>query len=257
VPDLGVLFEDGDDHQTFQVFPPLPSTENEIQSALNAIKEKHPLTKPEPLRPQTGPNVSDYLYEHLAETLRNAAMAMRGLEGDYDERLKKWYQRYEDYLRKAVALKDKERRTITLKLIMVNRGSCPGEDIHLMLHFPDGLELYDENDLSEMPEEPAPPSPGYSPAFAAIPSSLLYPSMPNVPLPPDPHAPKIRKTNSYDVTFHVDRLKHDFLYRCRPLYIAFDSFATAQSFSFTYNIHAANAPTPQNGTLHVIVETQS
>ena len=58
------------------------------------------------------------------------------------------------------------------------------------------------------------------------------------------------------MTFHRDRLKHDFLYRCRPLYVAFDSFETAQSFSFTYNIHAANAPLPQSGALHVIIEKQ-
>src|SRR5262249_36143700 len=79
VPDLAVLFEDGDDHQKFQILAPLPNTEIEIQSALNAIKQKHPLTKPEPPPPQMGPNISDYLTEHLAETLRNAAMAMRGL----------------------------------------------------------------------------------------------------------------------------------------------------------------------------------
>ncbi len=237
-PDLGALFEDGEDHKKFEILQPLPNTESEIQSALKAIKEKHPLTTPEPPPPQTGPNISDVLSEHLVETFRSVTAAMQGFQGDYDTRLKNWYQRYEDYLRETAALKNRERRTILLKVIMVNRGSCPAEDIHLMFHFPEGFELYDEDSLPEPPEEPAPPTPLYSPAMLALPNSLLYAQMPNVPLPPDPHAPKIRKTHSYDVTFH------------------FDSFETAQSFSFTYNIHAANAPLPQSGALHVIIEKQ-
>jgi PIN domain len=257
VPDLTVLFDDGEDHKKFQIFPPLPNVESEIESSLRAIKEKHPLTKPEPQPQQTGLPISDVLSQQLAETVRSITAAAHGFQEDYDARLKRWYGRYEDYLRETAALKDRERRTINLNLMLVNRGSCPAEDIHMMFHFPDGFEIYDEESQPDLPEEPTPPSPGYAFPVLSIPASLIRPQIPRLPQPENPHAPKIRKTNSYDVTFHCNRLKHDFLYRCRPLYLAFDSFDAAQSFSFTYSIHAANTPLPQNGALHVILEKQT
>ncbi len=73
----------------------------------------------------------------------------------------------------------------------------------------------------------------------------------------NPHAPKIRKTKSYDVTFRCNHLKHGFLYRCRPLYLAFESFDAAESFSFPYSLHAANFPSPQDGVLHMVLEKQT
>jgi hypothetical protein len=126
-------------------------------------------------------------------------------------------------------------------LILVNNGSCPGEDIDMLFHVPDGFNVYDEEGQAEPPEEPAPPSPGYASPLFSISDSLLRPHMPQLPQPENPHLPKIRKTNSYEVAFHCNRLKHGFLYRCRALYLAFDSFDAAKSLSFTYNIHAANA----------------
>jgi hypothetical protein len=256
VPDLAALFDDGEGHKKFQIFASPPNVESEIESSLKGIKEKHPLSKPEPQPKQTGPDISDVLSEHLAETFKNIAAAMQGFQGGYDSRLKQWYRRYEDYLRETAALRDRGRRTIMLKLILVNKGSCPAEDIDLMFHFPDGFDVYDEESQPEPPEEPAPPSAGYASPLLSIPASFIRPQMPQLPQLENPHAPKIRKTNSYDVTFHCNRLKHNFLYRCRLLYLAFDSFDAAQSFSFTYNIHAANAPLPQDGALHVILEKQ-
>jgi len=37
-PDLGALFEDGEDHKKFEILQPLPNTESEIQSALKRLK---------------------------------------------------------------------------------------------------------------------------------------------------------------------------------------------------------------------------
>jgi hypothetical protein len=256
VPDLAVLFDDGEDHKKFQIFAPLPNVEREIESALKTHKEKHPLTKSESQPKPTGPGISDAFSEHLAESLKDITAAMQVFQGDYDSRLKQWYQRYEEYLRETARFKDRERRTIMVKLILVNNGSCPGEDIDMLFHFPDGFNVYDEEGQSEPPEEPAPPSTGYASPLFSISDSLLRPHMPQLPQPENPHLPKIRKTNSYEVAFHCNRLKHGFLYRCRALYLAFDSFEAAKSFSFTYNIHAANTPLPQDGTLHVILEKQ-
>lgn len=253
VPDLAAHFDDGKDYKKFQIFSPLPNTEQEIATSLKAIKEKYPLSQPEPKLRSPGLDMSNLISEHIAESIKSVAASMQGFES-YDTRLKGWYQHYEDYLRENAALKDRERRTIVLNLILSNQGTCPAEDIHLTFHFPDGFDVYDEDGQPEPPEEPHPPSSGYT-------SALLFPSIirAEMPLPKfdNPHAPKIRKTNSYDVTFHRDRLKHDFEYPCRPLYLAFYSFEGAQSFSFSYSIHAGNAPSSEEGELHVIIDKQT
>lgn len=252
VPDLAAHFGDGKDYRKFPIFPPLPNTEQEIATGLKAIKEKYPLSQPEAKLHPSGLDMSNVFSEQVMESIKNAA-SMQGFES-YDTRLKRWYQRYESYLREDAAFKDRERRTITLNLILTNHGTCPAEDIHLTFHFPDGFDVYDEESQPEPPKEPAPPSSGYA-------SASLFPSIirAEMPLPrfDNPHAPKIRKTNSYEVTFHRDRLKHDFEYPCRPLYLAFESFEAAQSFSFSYSIHAGNAPLSQEGKLHVIIDKQT
>ncbi len=253
VPDLAAHFDDGKDYRTFQIFLQLPNTEQEIATSLKAIKEKYPLSQPEPQLHPPGLEMSNVFSEQIMESIKNVAASMQGFES-YDTRLKRWYQRYESYLREDAAFKDRERRTITLNLTLTNHGTCPAEDIHLRFHFPDGFDVYDEESQPEPPEEPDLPSSSYA-------SGLLIPSIirAEMPLPKfdNPNAPKIRKTNSYDVTFHRDRLKHDFVYRCRPLYLGFDSFAGAQSFSFSYNIHAGNAPLSQEGELHVIIDKRT
>src|SRR5690606_14834536 len=45
-----------------------------------------------------------------------------------------------------------------LNLFVRNEGGAPAEDVDLLIHFPDGFELYTEDDLPEEPEAPRPPS---------------------------------------------------------------------------------------------------
>ena len=81
--------------------------------------------------------------------------------------------------------------------------------------------------------------------------SIIHPrdiSLPNV------SPPTIRRTDSYEVNFHVARIKHKTHESCPTLYAIFDSFDSARSFHTDYRILAANVPQEITGQLHVIIQ---
>jgi hypothetical protein len=250
VPDLVLVFDNGKDHKTFEIHSPDPNNEAGINAAMRAVKEKYPLTRPEPPAPTSTEEFSARLNEHIAEAFKDLTASMQLLQGDYDLRLKRWYGVYEKYLREVAEFEALQLRTIQLNLILVNRGTCPAEDVDINLHFPDGFIMYNEDERPECPDEPSPPShTAFDPGLA-----FIRPSLSNLMAPelPNSHMPKIRRTNSYDVTIPCGRLKHEYVYNCEPLYLAFDSFEGAKPFSFAYNLHAANAPVSEKGELHIV-----
>jgi len=78
-------------------------------------------------------------------------------------------------------------------------------------------------------------------------------SKPILPLP-NVSTLNIKPMNSYNVDFHIQRIKHKLQESAEPLYIVFDSFESAQSFQIDYRILAANVPNEVVGKLHVIIE---
>jgi hypothetical protein len=128
----------------------------------------------------------------------------------------------EKYLRDAAGFKTLPTRTITLDLILHN-SPVPSKEISLM------------------------------PSFARL-SGLSLPDIARMPSLPDPTLPKIRKTNSYEVTFQFEKLQHGFIRRFRSLYVLFDSVATAASFSIDYTIHAGNMIDKCTGQLGVVID---
>jgi hypothetical protein len=171
---------------------------------------------------------------------------------DYNARAKAYYRDYEKYLRDSVAFRTLASRTIQLELVLANTGTCPAEDTHVLLHFPDGFTLYDEDHPPREPKEPAAPSKEMN----LFPNVSLLSGFPDIriPQPRDPSLPRIRKTNSYDVTLESERLQHGFVWNFSPLYVSFDSWEAAKSFSIDYRIHAGNMIDERTGELGVIVE---
>ena len=127
-----------------------------------------------------------------------------------------------------------------------------------MLHFPDGFTLYDEKHPPKVPEEPAVPSKEMN----LFPQASLLSTMPyfpdiksRLPQPRDPSVPRIRKTNSYNVEFECDKLQHGFIWEFAPLFVTFDSWESAKSFSIDYVIRAGNMIDAEEGKLGVVVES--
>jgi hypothetical protein len=242
-PVLDLRFTNGNKYVAFQIARQNFDWEPQIRTALEAVKGKYPLVETK------APNHLDGQGAQLTAAMRIAAELARSgrLGGDCNTRVKNYYGEYEKYLRESFGFKELAARTIKLQLLLANRGTCPAEDIHILLHFPNGFTLYDEEKPLEEPKEPQVPSKevdwGLDPlAFAPIFHHNLSPAL------FDRSLPRIRKTNSYDVTFEYQKLQHTFVWTIAPLYVAFDSWESASSFSISYNVHAGNMITDLAGS---------
>jgi hypothetical protein len=258
-PALEVLFKSGQRHAQFQIQRPTNAasdTETTIQSRLSAAIAKCPLVE---LRSEHDPDVAAIKNSPFAEIAESIQKATAGLQAfgrqfyeDYNARAKAYYRDYEKYLRDSVAFQTLASRTVELNLILANSGTCPAEDIHLLLHFPDGFTLYDEDHPPKEPKEPSPPSKEMN----LFPSVSLLSSFPDIRMPQlrDPSLPRIRKTNSYEVTFETESLQHGFVWKLTPLYAVFDSWESTKSISIDYTIHAGNMIDDQTGELGVVIQ---
>lgn len=170
---------------------------------------------------------------------------------------------YERYLVKKWDHEDAARRSVSLSLSLFNTGTRPAEDIDIHLHIPDGPLVHDREPSSRTPGEPTPPkSPrntaqmmaeqmsggmgllgdvmsratGYSTASLGSLSSGLT----------------IKRTNSYEVTAHIDNLKHGYSVPISPVHLELEPHPS--SFTIHYSLHPANLPESVEGDLHVKVK---
>jgi hypothetical protein len=75
-------------------------------------------------------------------------------------------------------------------------------------------------------------------------------------LPQNVSSPNIKRVNSYDVHIHVQKIKHNLQEYFAPLFIVFDNFESANSFSIEYRILAANIPHEVTGRLHIVIKKE-
>lgn len=261
-PKLSVIFEDEHQHTVLALGPhvvPDPDIEDE---ALRELREQHPKLTP----PQS--NESEDL-----TTPRSAASLMRrfnlsNLIGPediekYNVRLEKFYEEYSRYLQKDLQHREIKSRSGKIQLWLLNSGTAPAEDIDVFLHFPDGFQLAPR--FRDAPKPPSPPDKpltelekrmrsvgmGFDPTLFTPPHSF-----PDLRPSPEPNVstPRIKRTNSYDVSYEVRYVKHGIRILLSELFIIFDSIESAHSFQIPYEILAANVPQKVAGELHVVVK---
>jgi PIN domain len=258
-PVLDVLFKGGERRAGFRIHRPsdaAPNSEATIQSKLSAAIAKCPLVELRSQQDSAAAEVKNSPFAEIAESIQKVTVGFqafgRQFYEDYNGRARVYYRDYEKYLRDSIAFQTLESRTIELNLILANTGTCPAEDIHVLLHFPEGFTLHDEEHPPTEPKEPAPPSKEMN----FFPNVSLLSSFPDIRMPQfrDPSLPRIRKTNSYEVTFETDKLQHGFIWTLTRLYAAFDSWESAKSFGIDYSIHAGNRIDEQTGELGVVIE---
>jgi hypothetical protein len=254
-PLLDMHFVGGSKHHNFYLSRPTATfdPEPEIQSKLAAAVGK---CQPVELKPKQVKSLTKTVDSPLvqsagfiAEALEGFAEFGRNFYEDYNVRVAEYRVAYEKYLRDTVAFATLPARTI---LIVENRGTCPAEDIHVLLHFPDGFTLHGDKDPPEKPREPVVPSKEINLGVSMF-RTPEFPDYRNLQHFYDPTQPTIRKTKSYEVTFESEELQHGLIWNLDPLYIVFDSFESATSFSFGYSIHAGNMIDEETGMLAVVI----
>lgn len=253
-PVLDMQFRNRHNYSLFQLVRPSDSSdpEPEIQSKLAAAKEKCQPVELRPKREKGALSTANNPFAQIVEVVESMQDYGREFYENYNIRVGLYHRTYEQFLRDTFAFKTLGSRTVELNLIVGNAGTCPAEDVHVILHFPDGFLLYDDEDPPKQPKEPAVPSKEIN--LMQRVEMPYFRDIHSLPQFPNPNLPNIRKTNSYDVTFDHKRLQHRFIWKLAPLYVAFDSWESANSFSIDYTIHAGNMIQEQRGELNVIIE---
>lgn len=258
IPDLKLLFSQPSEqtkHIKLQLEKKPLLTEEELVRKMNDARAPYP----KKARP------AGYSAFHI-----NMSMPTTQDIDRYNDRLDGYFANYERYLRETNEAIDTQARMFSFQVILLNNGSCPAEDIDIRLHLPDGLQVYEDADTPcKFPSEPKPPlgpmtlfeetmknhaftlNNILSPNFAAINAFNAVTAG-----PAKISGPKIRRTNSFEVTYHVLELKHRCVADFDPLFAVFDSWETAKPLSLKYEILAGNVPEPVNGQLHIVIEVK-
>lgn len=251
IPKLEIHFAGKTQHIRFVLVGPKQQDSNFITDNLTELRRKYP--------PLQSPSAKLTPVEQAMLGAYQLGMIPEEEYTRYNQELAAFFERYECYLRDLHREDEMMARTFSLNMELVNTGTCPAEDIDLHLHFPDGFQLFDEDDRPQRSDPPRPPdrprtmydrlgqrlSMSLPDSYGAL---TKFSSVGNV------SSPSIERTNSYDVRWHVRKLKHFLSEPLNPLYFTFDSFETAASFQVEYTLHMANAPKQVSGQLQVIIE---
>lgn len=248
-PKLRVAFQDSKEHVRIELSPPVALTEADIAERVDtaAIKECPPY------HPPVMPSIHD---------LRSVSLGMIGFVPSsdeikrYEKERKAFLEASRDYWTKWSDLENRRRLTAELKLFVVNDGTAPAEDILLLLHIPDGVDVVDkEPEALRKPLPPVGPRPFPEVLRMAMPAlSLPAAKIPAVGPPANVSRPLIRRTNSFTVSFQIGKLIQK---RREPLdvfYLIFDGFDTAHSFAIDYQFSSASVPDIVKGQANVVVE---
>jgi rRNA-processing protein FCF1 len=259
LPAVSLLFDTGE--QLLKGVLPTsekPNTKSSVASIMHVRTEYPKMEVPR----DDGSSNSDFGFFMKLNTIPSEEIVR------YNDQLDDFYAAHEEYVSTLERLRDLIGRTMRLNVMAVNAGTCPAQDVDVLMHFPDGFLLLTDKEMLKSPPKPKPPAkpqttaeravaafqtPAYVPSFSSVyaDSTLAM----RVPAPTNVSHPKIRRTNSYEVKVSIATLKHGFDEQLDALYLVFDSGESARSFTIDYLIHASNLPGPSKGQLHVIIDT--
>lgn len=262
-PKLRLAFVDGNSNFNLCFRGTSELSESDITSRMIEIKKKYPKMVEQTTKVDVAPT-----YPELKGLLFNAGLEFGKVTperiSEYNQSLDDFFTEYEQFLNELADFYAWERRTAALEIVLFNEGTCPADDIDIFLHFPDGFELFEEDQYLKTPEKPkAPRKPKSALEELRSPFSLssinnLY-AAPNINLmrhiaaPSNVSGPKIKRTNSYDVGVKIKRAKHGIREKLDVMYLTFESPSTTRGFTIDYAIHASNLPQHATGSLNVIV----
>lgn len=230
------------DHIVEEIYNKLKFTRNDITEAIELPNKK----------------LKDLSEDELASVTLNMKHNMERISEEeisrYERELDEYINEYRFYL-EEIANHDKICNLIfKLELIMVNNGNIPANDIDVFIHLPDGFTVYRDDSLPIVPNEPKQPVKPRS-----LSDKISQFTLPDVSLPtfigPKINlkmGPNIRKTNSYEVRYDREQLKHNMMTILKPIYISYSSFDEVKSFNIDYKILASNYPDKFESKLNII-----
>lgn len=229
----------------------------DVDQQLEQIRAKYP---PKGNLPHSASgSAEDQMTQHSASGVAGMLQVSESEYKRYNSAREKYFKQCKPYLMELRRFQLQCR--IKLNLVVLNDGGAPAEDVDVYMHFPDGFELYTENDLPVGPEAPYPPAAPLS-YIQQMPCQLRFnsdgafvqPHIQDFTIPGPPDHFSLKKTNSYEVRDEFDRIKHLQAGVIQPLVVVFDTYESAASFQITYRISAANLPEPVEGNVNMVVK---
>lgn len=175
---------------------------------------------------------------------------------NYNSDLDKYYDQIEEYHSSVYYRLSYEYECVEVKLKISNSGTAPANDVDVELYFPDGFTLHTKEDLPQIISKPTAP---YQPKTRHDIQyrSNFFPKVGTINILPKSginlNAPSIKKTNSYNVDFHLLKLKHNQSFEFETLYLKFENRSLAQNFSIKYRIMISNYPDVLKGSINVVM----
>jgi rRNA-processing protein FCF1 len=271
IPKVSLCFKDDAIHYQYKLKPILDTTEAFISLRMASIKEKYPplvwedpelaqakLAEELKSQPKGTPLEEAFKSNRLLSGLQmNNSVSKEQVE-NFNKDNNDFVEKYRQYLGKQFTLSVIKSLSLPIAIQMKNEGNVPALDIDIWLHFPDGFELYSVGDYPKKTKEPKPPyrpKHRYDTGLMIVPSiSSVYSSgtgsIPNINF----NQPTIRKTNSYEVDFHINSLKHFQSHDLERLIVVFPSYEKIKNFTIDYEIVIGNVPEPVVGKLSVKAE---
>jgi rRNA-processing protein FCF1 len=251
IPKPLVLFENEEDFIKIKVQRNELDKNTYVRDKMIAVKAKHPYMK---LHDKDEKYLNPMMVVQSSLNTISDDQIMQ-----YNSSLDSFYAKYMDHLSLLYKYEVKVNHCIKLKLFLTNVGNVPTEDADIFFHFPDGFELIEEDKFEDPPTEPSPPStPKTFFENSAIRNSILnmkpyFPSQNSTPLQ-KLNRPSIRKTNSYEVHFKRDSIKHGIKLPLDQLMAIYKNYSDMISFTIDYRILAGNVPKTIMGKLNIIFE---
>ncbi len=259
LPRLTVCFagsEEPEHHARFILPSPPASMKDEIARKVEELKAKLPKQHPLKAMLPTSKSPVSIMQSQLAVLSYIEPIPPEEYER-YNRGVDAYLSKYEQYMRKTWELQSATRRCISFEIEIRNSGTAPAEDVDVLLHFPNGFRMFTGDDLPSIPDEPRPPSKPrtrmqmIADSISVIPSlNLLRPSLPEFKMT---SSFRIERTGSYDVKDHFSRIKHGASAVLPKMFLIFDSYELATSFSCSYIVRPANLPEPISGELHFVI----
>jgi len=200
-------------------------------------------------------------YMEHADPFKNPLAGLMAMTPDsnqinsYNKNLDKYFKEYEDAIMQIYEREKRRKLTFEINLKVTNSGTIPAEDVDIHLHFPDGFELFESDELDEeieLPEPPIKPRNKFDFSYHGIPSSSIISPQINLGTNLNFNKPTIKKTNSYIVDFDREHLKHGYSEELESLSVVFESYEEIQNFQIDYVLSAGNMPEKLKGKLNVI-----
>jgi hypothetical protein len=197
----------------------------------------------------------------LSERYHVAARQGDGIEPEawagYDGRWREYIQEVRQYV---AAYWTHKNRTFFLQFGAENISDLSANDVRLRLHLPDGFTVEDA-DGYEIPRSPKPPRRPETPIesifrsmsnIGSLDLGVTFPShLASIPKPRF-HAPRIQKSNSYDIEFISARIPQGDTVTWDPVVLTYEDTVEPTSFTIDYWLTIGNGFGIAQGALHVV-----